>query len=1299
MPAEPPAGAPAPSWPEPSRARPARSTVPFVLGWRTWTVIAAVALGAAAAPAAQAADSGLVPPRAEVPGFTAAGSGAGVARSALGGTVPGALRRARAQGAAYRSGSRRLAFGAFSLSSSRAAAAALSAAGRGGRSVRIGPAPARLRVRTGRRSTDAVVVLRVGSAVGAVRFRLAVRSAATASAVARGYADTLRARLSRQLSLTAWQQTLDSIGAGPPTPAQALRAFAIAYGPLPGAPRPKGPLGVPPSATLAMRLVDQAWNGLTPAQRNAIDLKLGAPHDPSSPRIAGQSAQVLTPSPKYQALANKYNALYRAKLPSAAPVTVKAFSASEDITTPKGAKALADALTVNAAGEWGVGAPAYCRVRVPPFGASQSPAFLELILAHEIFHCYQAALMANWRTRSAWIIEGMADWAAVTIDPVPASVGAGPYKLYLSTPATTVFDRAYDGSGFWGHVDEAFGAGSLWAKIPSILGSPDDVSAFLLAGGGDLPSIETWASAMFRHPGAGSPWNQRKPFAISSGSLPLASLDVSSSAPLNGATWSTLPYTIHKDSTQNLVLVSKSTGWMRVGTPSRDYGMIDGSEWFCFGTCKCPKGYESTIPENKKIAGGKLLAGVSSGAAFAAGSVEYRNPKDFCSKKKPPPGPAESNGDPHLTSLDGLHFDFQAAGEFVLVRARSGDLEIQARQEQYEDRPSVSVNTQMAMRVSGRRVTVSPGPTKDSQPAVRIDGVPNPVAAGAPVALGGGASIARDATPEGDVDVAWPDGSHVDVRPVGKWGVAGRVELASERANQVNGLLGDFDGNPRNDLATRAGKRIGYTAEKSGGWGFIDRYVIPEEFTKKFFADLYDKVGDSWRISQAASLFDYGPGQSTKTFTKRDFPQRPLDPDELRAAKRAAAERICRAAGVTEAGPLRDCITDVAATGNAAFAKDAALAQEAAKASWTKLRAGADRNRPVSLLRTGDGALHVAFEEQLDGPAYRMLNVPVDAAGREGAAELIENLDGEPALLAGPDGSVRALSAELRQSPPLLNATGVFAYARGAAGAWSAPGQVTDYGSSYAGRPQGLYVPDGTLLTVSPMAGVGRLFRNTGTPNEGVALNAAAPDCYATSPTLARDGATGAVWAAWVQWDCPQIGVFVQQVDPATGALAGPALKAPGSSWRIAGRDGYAEPGLDENLAFTGRPGQPGVFLAFAADNDARVRLWRVGAPATTAVAKQRISIGQVMLTPEPGGGRLWLGWSESNRLWLQRTTAAGALAGSPRPLDPPRGSNAPILAIHTWDIAGRRDGVDVLYGFRRDGDTPGGLWNAQISP
>ena len=37
-------------------------------------------------------------------------------------------------------------------------------------------------------------------------------------------------------------------------------------------------------------------------------------------------------------------------------------------------------------------------------------------------------------------------------------------------------------------------------------------------------------------------------------------------------------------------------------------------------------------------------------------------------------------GDPHIISIDGLKYDFQAVGEFVLLSSELGNLEIQVRQ-------------------------------------------------------------------------------------------------------------------------------------------------------------------------------------------------------------------------------------------------------------------------------------------------------------------------------------------------------------------------------------------------------------------------------------------------------------------------------------------------------------------------------------------------------------------------------------------------------------------------------------------
>ena len=66
-----------------------------------------------------------------------------------------------------------------------------------------------------------------------------------------------------------------------------------------------------------------------------------------------------------------------------------------------------------------------------------------------------------------------------------------------------------------------------------------------------------------------------------------------------------------------------------------------------------------------------------------------------------------SNGDPHLTTNDGVRYDFQAAGEFVL--ARGPGLEVQARQEPWETSKYASINTQFAFRVGKARVTIAAG--------------------------------------------------------------------------------------------------------------------------------------------------------------------------------------------------------------------------------------------------------------------------------------------------------------------------------------------------------------------------------------------------------------------------------------------------------------------------------------------------------------------------------------------------------------------------------------------------------------
>ncbi|PSN11899.1 hypothetical protein C7293_22460 [filamentous cyanobacterium CCT1] len=72
-------------------------------------------------------------------------------------------------------------------------------------------------------------------------------------------------------------------------------------------------------------------------------------------------------------------------------------------------------------------------------------------------------------------------------------------------------------------------------------------------------------------------------------------------------------------------------------------------------------------------------------------------------------------------------------------------------------------------------------------------------------------------------------------------------------------------------------------------------------------------------------MFDYAPGQSTATFTQRDFPSQFPSLRGGAPAQIQQATRLCREAGVNE-WMLEGCVFDVAATGQPDFVQSAANA-------------------------------------------------------------------------------------------------------------------------------------------------------------------------------------------------------------------------------------------------------------------------------------------------------------------------------------------------------------------------------------
>ena len=171
------------------------------------------------------------------------------------------------------------------------------------------------------------------------------------------------------------------------------------------------------------------------------------------------------------------------------------------------------------------------------------------------------------------------------------------------------------------------------------------------------------------------------------------------------------------------------------------------------------------------------------------------------------------------------------------------------------------------------------------------------------------------------------------------------------------------------------------------------------------------------------------------------------------------------------------------------------------------------------------------------------------------------------------------------------------------------------------------------------------------TPN--VDLQGQLGGCCGYDPGIVTEPSTGAPVVAWASNATGKQGVWVQALNPGTGAPAGGAVQMPGST--TGGQ-------FSQQLARTPiaiRPGKPGAFVAYPGNypTTTKVLLWKVGAPSSTTVASGGGEHRNVTLAGAPDG-RVWV-------LWEQRTSS-----GAPRVYA--RRSNPAVTAFgETVSIAG----------------------------
>lgn len=162
------------------------------------------------------------------------------------------------------------------------------------------------------------------------------------------------------------------------------------------------------------------------------------------------------------------------------------------------------------------------------------------------------------------------------------------------------------------------------------------------------------------------------------------------------------------------------------------------------------------------------------------------------------------------------------------------------------------------------------------------------------------------------------------------------------------------------------------------------------------------------------------------------------------------------------------------------------------------------------------------------------------------------------------------------------------------------------------------------------------------------------------SPNIATDG-SGRVLVAWCAFGAEGGGIYVQDVDPATGKGLGDARAIPGSVTSYQGSR-YSTCVLQTvvsrriPLVFAGGS----FYTAGSAGYPTltSVKLWKVGGRTLTAARKAGRSHIEPQLAADPNG-RVWIGWLEQSRsgyrLVVRRSNRSVSVLGAPVRIKAPR--------------------------------------------
>jgi hypothetical protein len=388
----------------------------------------------------------------------------------------------------------------------------------------------------------------------------------------------------------------------------------------------------------------------------------------------------------------------------------------------------------------------------------------------------------------------------------------------------------------------------------------------------------------------------------------------------------------------------------------------------------------------------------------------------------------------------------------------------------------------------------------------------------------------------------------------------------------------------------------------------------------------------------------------------------------------------------------------------------AAVASSAGAGSSTSWQPVASQKQSsssqIGLYRSGDGVLHVVWTRQTESFSYDLLHTPISAAGAVGSGTPIVagwSAIGDAVLVAGPGGGMQVFfngSRSTNAGEPLFGLNTATAPRSGTS--WSlTPASIATRDFAYGRTPGATLARDGAPLETWYSAATTVVHRSLdpGSPDYEYPVGAGGASSF--RPNIVTDPSTGRVFVAWCTFGSTN-GVFVEEVDPTTGAPAGPAHLLPGSTTSYQGQE-QGTCNLESaasRMPLAARV-RGGIYVATAAGYPTltQVLVWHLAPDGSVAqtltVASSKNGHTNVALAAS-ADGRISVGWSENPsgipQIVVRRSNAAGTAFEAPVATSAPPGA----VQLTALDLAPQAQAVDVLGRFSTASET--NLWHTQLS-